>query len=173
MSEASRTVEMRITDYLCGGGLFNPELANHDAVRDLLIDARDALAAERERADRNQRDAERLCSLLDATEINGDHFTWRRRDRKPVDALRNEMDAIFGIDAARRKANAAILKATGDRLDALNRRAAVEQILFDAAAGKRHLPGPEECRALAMKLGVPDELRDPRFDAMLRGESNG
>lgn len=52
MSEASRTVEMRITDYLCSGGLFNPELANHDAVRDLLIDARDALTAERERADR-------------------------------------------------------------------------------------------------------------------------
>lgn len=54
MSETARTVEMRITDYLCGGGLFNPELANHDAVRDLLIDARDALAAERERADRSK-----------------------------------------------------------------------------------------------------------------------
>jgi len=52
MSETPRTVELRITDYLCGGGLFNPELANHDAVRDLLIDARDALTAERERADR-------------------------------------------------------------------------------------------------------------------------
>ena len=30
----------RITAYLSGGGLFNPEMANHDAVRDLLIDAR-------------------------------------------------------------------------------------------------------------------------------------
>lgn len=36
----------RITAYLSGGGLFNPELANHEAVRDLLIDCRDALAAE-------------------------------------------------------------------------------------------------------------------------------
>lgn len=35
----------RITAYLSGGGLFNPELANHDAVRDLLIDARAELAA--------------------------------------------------------------------------------------------------------------------------------
>lgn len=35
----------RITAYLAGGGLFNPELANHDAVRDLLIDARAAIAA--------------------------------------------------------------------------------------------------------------------------------
>lgn len=33
-------VEDRISAYLSGGGLWNPELANHDAVRDLLIDAR-------------------------------------------------------------------------------------------------------------------------------------
>lgn len=39
------SVVERITAYLVGGGLFNPELANHDAVRDLLIDARDALMA--------------------------------------------------------------------------------------------------------------------------------
>jgi hypothetical protein len=31
----------RITEYLAGGGLFNPELANHDAVRELLIETRD------------------------------------------------------------------------------------------------------------------------------------
>lgn len=37
------TLIQRITDYLSGGGLFNPELANHEAVRDLLIDCRDAL----------------------------------------------------------------------------------------------------------------------------------
>ena len=36
----------RITDYLSSGGLFNPEMAIHDRVRDLLIDCRDALAAE-------------------------------------------------------------------------------------------------------------------------------
>jgi hypothetical protein len=35
----------RITDYLIGGGLWNPEGANHDEVRNLLIDCRDALAA--------------------------------------------------------------------------------------------------------------------------------
>jgi len=33
----------RINAYLLGGGMFNPELALHDAVRDLLIDARDEL----------------------------------------------------------------------------------------------------------------------------------
>ena len=39
-----RDLTQRITDYLTGGGLFNPEMANHEAVRDLLIECRDALA---------------------------------------------------------------------------------------------------------------------------------
>jgi septal ring factor EnvC (AmiA/AmiB activator) len=47
----------RINAYLFSGGMFNPELANHDAVRDLLIDARAELAAMRE-----QRDALRRVS---------------------------------------------------------------------------------------------------------------
>ena len=34
----------KITAYLSNGGLFNPELANHIAVRDLLIECREALA---------------------------------------------------------------------------------------------------------------------------------
>lgn len=33
----------RIDDYMTGGGLFNPELANHEAVRDLLLDCRVSL----------------------------------------------------------------------------------------------------------------------------------
>lgn len=37
-------IEERITEYLSGGGLFNPELANHDAVRDLLIASRQRVA---------------------------------------------------------------------------------------------------------------------------------
>ena len=32
-----------ITNYLASGGLFNPELANHDEVRNLLIELRDLL----------------------------------------------------------------------------------------------------------------------------------
>ena len=40
----SHALAQRITDYLAGGGLFNPELAKHYAVRDLLIECRDALA---------------------------------------------------------------------------------------------------------------------------------
>lgn len=33
----------RINAYLWSGGLFNPELANHIAVRDLLIECREVL----------------------------------------------------------------------------------------------------------------------------------
>lgn len=38
----------RIKEYLCLGGLFNPELMNHDAVRDLLIACRDEIVRLRE-----------------------------------------------------------------------------------------------------------------------------
>lgn len=43
MSEQTKELVDRITAYLFNGGLFNPELANHDAVRDLLIDCRKVL----------------------------------------------------------------------------------------------------------------------------------
>lgn len=35
----------RITNYLTVGGLFNPELMEHDKVRDLLMECREALGA--------------------------------------------------------------------------------------------------------------------------------
>jgi hypothetical protein len=38
-----RNVPDRITKYLGNGGLFNPELMDHEAVRDILIDARDVI----------------------------------------------------------------------------------------------------------------------------------
>lgn len=52
MSERAGEILGRIQQYLVMGGLFNPELANHDAVSRLAIDARDeihALAAENEK----------------------------------------------------------------------------------------------------------------------------
>lgn len=39
--------------------------------------------------------------------------------------------------------------------EALNRRVDVENVLFNVAAGKRPMLTPEECRALALKLGTP------------------
>jgi hypothetical protein len=43
MNEQIKELSDRITDYLSMGGLFNPELANHIAVRDLLIECRELL----------------------------------------------------------------------------------------------------------------------------------
>jgi hypothetical protein len=40
-----REICARITRYLSGGGLFNPEMANHSAVRDMLIEIRCDLEA--------------------------------------------------------------------------------------------------------------------------------
>lgn len=40
--------------------------------------------------------------------------------------------------------------------DAFKRRAAVEQALYDMAAGKRPMPDAEALRELARHLGVPD-----------------
>jgi hypothetical protein len=40
---ATGEIEARITDYLAAGGLFNPELMEHEKVRDLLMACREAL----------------------------------------------------------------------------------------------------------------------------------
>lgn len=56
-------VPERITAYLASGGLFNPELANHEAVRDLMMDARDELA-----------EAMQSCDVL-----NADANKWKAR----------------------------------------------------------------------------------------------
>jgi hypothetical protein len=44
----------------------------------------------------------------------------------------------------------------------LNRRAKVEQELWNVVNGKAPLPDQEKCRDWALRLGVPDEFRLPR-----------
>lgn len=47
----------------------------------------------------------------------------------------------------------------------LNRRVEVENILFAVAAGKRAAPSPQECRELAIHLGVPGhKLKERQLD---------
>ena len=43
MNERIRQLSDRMTAYLFNGGLFNPELVNHLAVRDLLMECREVL----------------------------------------------------------------------------------------------------------------------------------
>lgn len=45
MSEREEKLRERITNYLIDGGLFNPEMASHERVRELLMDCREALLA--------------------------------------------------------------------------------------------------------------------------------
>lgn len=44
--------------------------------------------------------------------------------------------------------------------ESLNRRVEVEQVLLNVSAGKRPVLTQEECKALALKLGVPDSFRE-------------
>lgn len=43
LNPRTRDLPARITEYLSLGGLFNPELMDHDEVRAMLIDARDVI----------------------------------------------------------------------------------------------------------------------------------
>lgn len=54
--------------------------------------------------------------------------------------------------------------------DMLNRRVTVEQVLFDVAAGKRPPLTPDECRELALKLGIPSDTAAPRADPVQPAE---
>lgn len=66
----------RTNDYLVLGGLFNPENANHMAVRDLIIDCRDEIK-------RLQR-YERMVNFIanDYHELSHDKAYWQRDDWK-------------------------------------------------------------------------------------------
>lgn len=37
-------LQYRIQSYLCAGGLFNPEMMEHNKVRDLIMDCRDFIS---------------------------------------------------------------------------------------------------------------------------------
>lgn len=74
MSRNDRQVPARITDYLTGGGLWNPELANHQAVRDLLIDARDIVEIDARELQRLQSALYHLSLYVAA---NGDDWVQR------------------------------------------------------------------------------------------------
>lgn len=48
----------------------------------------------------------------------------------------------------------------------LNRSVDVENALWSVASGKRGPLTPDECRKLALKLGVPDEFRSSNVQAV-------
>ena len=93
-------VTERITTYLINGGVFNPELADHSAVRSLLIDARAELAAERESATKANLDFVKMLRRADALEAERDAL--RELLRKVKNYVYN-IDKRGQIDAALNK----------------------------------------------------------------------
>lgn len=99
MSDTPSVTE-RITAYLKGGGLFNPDLANHDAVRDLLIDCREALAAALKAKEEAERDAQRYRWLREHHQTDVRHrLTWYLPRTQPL----NEIGLDAAIDQAMKK----------------------------------------------------------------------
>ena len=47
--------------------------------------------------------------------------------------------------------------------DVIDRRAQVEQYLFDCTGGQRPLPDAETCRLMALKLGTPTHIRNVKL----------
>jgi hypothetical protein len=62
----------RITGYLACGGLFNPEFANHDITRDLIVDCRDAIQRLK-----TEKLAEYLRGQMEMREKAGDLIEYR------------------------------------------------------------------------------------------------
>ena len=86
MSDRTPTIDERITAYLSGGGLFNPEFAHHDAVRDLLIDCRAELAEAVEALKEIKRSAKASVNTL-----SRDVFDWR----EDMDEIIRKADAVL------------------------------------------------------------------------------
>jgi hypothetical protein len=72
----------RLNAYFVSGGLFNPELANHTAVSELVRDSRDAI----ERLTR-ERDEARAAALEEAAKVADDMGREEQTNTRDVDAL--------------------------------------------------------------------------------------
>lgn len=57
-------IQFQIADYLSNGGLFNPEMMEHEKVRDLIIDCRDLVESQQREIEELKRDKEKLTSFI-------------------------------------------------------------------------------------------------------------
>lgn len=71
------TVNDRITEYLSLGGLFNPEMMDHEKVRDLLIACRDELTAVRAALEKQHASTDQIWNAYHALEANALKITTR------------------------------------------------------------------------------------------------
>ena len=74
----------RISFYLASGGLFNPELADHLAVRNLLMECREALAnvatndTSQERVDKTSVNVHEPIGYLCENAVGHKYFRWKK-----------------------------------------------------------------------------------------------
>jgi hypothetical protein len=87
----------RISSYLSSGGMFNPELANHDAVRELIIDCRDRIMMLEEEEGVMTEGVEReiYLNVLDQRDAYYDAF---KRSVNEIGLLREALDKISKIE---------------------------------------------------------------------------
>lgn len=96
------------------------------------------------------------------------NFNMNNEILKQIEQLCQNLDAKTLLHASaipydKAAAQVAIMQERIDALrKALNRRAEVEQYLWDCVHGKKPLPDQEQCRQMALKLGVPDDYRLPK-----------
>jgi hypothetical protein len=82
-----------LTEYLLHGGLYNPELMQHDKVRDLLIDCRDEIARLRD-AIRRLADQDATLSIQGGDVIVTMDATLTDEEREAIEAsMHGENDA--------------------------------------------------------------------------------
>lgn len=82
----------RITEYLANGGLWNPEFADHQAVRDLLIECHDRIEELEELADRVKNGFQGGCWCC---EIVGEkNLALQRKYEALVEVLHDKMNEI-------------------------------------------------------------------------------
>jgi hypothetical protein len=94
----------RITDYLSNGGFFNPEMMDHEAVRDLMVDCRDYLAATREPTIPEGRCTDKPMSLRVALDF-ADNPRTKNTMQAPADSTAELREALRVLAEAYRAAS--------------------------------------------------------------------
>ena len=136
--EKQPTPEARITSYLMNGGLWNPEYAIHDAVRDLLIDCKTELSALRAEAEANKRDAERYRGYANILREFIEGVEWEGELPDGVWAICQHWNNNAAIDAAMMHGGKEIvnpnkiIKGLNDRIAALEAELAAAQNVAEA-----------------------------------------
>lgn len=146
----SQGLSQRITDYLSGGGLFNPELANHEAVRDLLIECRDELAMWKPMT---PREAEKALAEAEAMPVSEEYID---------EIIRRATDPATVIPNSEQARLAALVKRLELNLMAANNKLQAADTLCAAIDRTIHMRALDARSAIAdARLNFSDRMYSP------------